>query len=127
MWENRVMNQTEHFSRKSILNWFGLGLLGLLVFGLLRMAHNDQPVAEPKEVAGPASIAQDLSSPLPAALLSPISAVQESPLPSPTTALELAARVPSPTAPSPTRFAEPGFHLTVLHTNDTWGYLNPCG
>ena len=103
------MNQTEHFSRKSILNWFGLGLLGLLVFGLLRMAHNDRPVPEPQEVAGPVSIAQDLSSPLPAALLSPISAVQESPL------------------PSPTRFAEPGFHLTVLHTNDTWGYLNPCG
>lgn len=121
------MNQTEHLSRKSILNWLGLGLLGLLVFGLLRLAHNDRPAAERQEVASPALIAQDLSSPLAAALLSPISAAQESPLPSPTAALESAVRAPSPTAPPPTRLSGPGFHLTVLHTNDTWGYLNPCG
>ena len=44
-----------------------------------------------------------------------------SPLPLPLTALK------SPVA-SPTVMASSGsFQLTVLHTNDTWGYLVPCG
>jgi hypothetical protein len=93
----------------------------------------------------PASITRDLSSPLPAALLSPMSPAQESPLPgtsratlaptalssplpSPTAVPELPVATPSPTAPSLTRPIGPDdFQVTVLHTNDTWGYLNPCG
>jgi hypothetical protein len=135
------MNQREHLLRQSFLNWLGLGLLGLLVFGLLHLSHNNQPEAEPQEAAEPAAITQDLSSPMPAALLSPISPAQESPLSGASTAtippLGLSSPLPSPTAalesatgapyPTPTRLSGPGFHLTVLHTNDTWGYLNPCG
>jgi 2',3'-cyclic-nucleotide 2'-phosphodiesterase (5'-nucleotidase family) len=31
----------------------------------------------------------------------------------------------SPLAPSPD--AKAGIHLTIVHSNDTWGYLTPCG
>jgi 2',3'-cyclic-nucleotide 2'-phosphodiesterase (5'-nucleotidase family) len=31
-------------------------------------------------------------------------------------------------APLPSQPAKTGpFELTILHTNDTWGYLDPCG
>ena len=43
------------------------------------------------------------------------------PSPSPT----LPPATPSPT-PQPTVRQEP-FTLTLLHTNDTWGYTRPCG
>jgi hypothetical protein len=33
---------------------------------------------------------------------------------------------PTP-APTPTLTRRTGVRLTVLHTNDTWGYLLPCG
>lgn len=35
--------------------------------------------------------------------------------------------VASPTARVPAPLTSPAFSLTVLHTNDTWGYLVPCG
>jgi hypothetical protein len=139
------MNQKESFPRRSILNWLGLGLIGLLMFGLLRLTQDDQIAAELQEASVPASVTQDLSSPLPAALLSPMSPSQESPLPgaltatlaptapssllpSPTAVPESPVAAPSPTAPPPAQpVGSDHFHLTVLHTNDTWGYLNPCG
>jgi hypothetical protein len=33
----------------------------------------------------------------------------------------------TPTALAAVSLPEGGFELTVLHTNDTWGYLLPCG
>ncbi len=37
------------------------------------------------------------------------------------------APVASPTARVSAPLTPPAFSLTVLHTNDTWGYLVPCG
>ncbi|MBC7252193.1 MAG: hypothetical protein H5T62_18185 [Anaerolineae bacterium] len=62
--------------------------------------------------------------------------LERAPQPSPTptaTATAVAAATSSPTptstptaSPSPT--SEPSaFELTILHTNDTWGYVYPCG
>ena len=44
-----------------------------------------------------------------------------SPLSSPLVALKSPVVSPKATAPAGS------FQLTVLHTNDTWGYLFPCG
>jgi 2',3'-cyclic-nucleotide 2'-phosphodiesterase (5'-nucleotidase family) len=43
------------------------------------------------------------------------------PLSSPLGALKSPVVLPMATAPAAS------FQLTVLHTNDTWGYLFPCG
>ena len=48
------------------------------------------------------------------------SGVMSTPIPTPTSTL---ARTSTPT-PTPT--PQP-IELTVLHTNDTWGYSEPCG
>lgn len=145
MCDNRSMNDKEPFPRRSILNWLGLALFGLLVFGLVRSTQDDQPAAERQEASSPASVTDDLSSPLPAALLAPTSPAQESPLvetsratlaptalssplPSPTALPESTVAHPSPTEPPQKQPAGADrFQVTVLHTNDTWGYLNPCG
>lgn len=50
--------------------------------------------------------------------------VNPSPLSSPLGALR--SPLPQPTAPA-ARQPSSTFSLTVLHTNDTWGYLLPCG
>jgi 2',3'-cyclic-nucleotide 2'-phosphodiesterase (5'-nucleotidase family) len=84
---------------KSIYNWLGLGLLALVALGLCYLTMSGRPETESDE-SPPAS--SPLSSPLPADLASPL------PTQAPLT-------------------AEATFELTVLHTNDTWGYLLPCG
>ena len=50
--------------------------------------------------------------------------VNPSPLTSPLGALK--SPLTRPTAPA-SRQPDYAFSLTVLHTNDTWGYLVPCG
>jgi hypothetical protein len=140
------MTQEEQRSNRSILNWLGLGALVLLVVGLVRLSGGNRPPAElpqaspspvtaedlvsPTRPASPDLVGltpsptrqtppeADLDSPLPASLTSPLSADLSSPLPSPVVSLP-----PTPTPP----VQVDGFHLTVLHTNDTWGYLLPCG
>jgi len=47
--------------------------------------------------------------------------------PPPAPVLSSAAPTPTPTIPpTPTPTPQP-ITLTVLHTNDTWGYVRPCG
>jgi len=66
--------------------------------------------------------------------------LEHAPQPSPTstatataTAVAAATSLPTPTStptppPSPSPTSEPSaFELTILHTNDTWGYVYPCG
>lgn len=48
-------------------------------------------------------------------------------VPTPTPVPPTAAPTPTPTRPpTPTPTPQP-ITLTVLHTNDTWGYVRPCG
>lgn len=144
--ENRGMSQEGQRPNRSIVNWLGLGALVLMVVGLIRLSGGNRPPAElpqpspslplagemtsPTAPASPELVgltpsptrqtppASDLDSPLPASLTSPLSADLSSPLPSPVVSLP-----PTPTSP----VQVDGFYLTVLHTNDTWGYLLPCG
>jgi hypothetical protein len=111
------MNHKEQQSDKSIRNWLGLGALALLVIGLIRLSGSAQPTAEAEDTAAPSITTLELTSPLPAEILSPLSSPLDSPLPTTMSASGSQAD----TAPVDS------FRLTVLHTNDTWGYLLPCG
>ena len=127
------MNHKEQHPDKSIRNWLGLGALALLVIGLIRLSGSTQLTAEAEDTAAPSittleltsplpaeipsRLPSPLDSPLPAEILSPLPPALDSPLPTPV----FAAVSETDTAPVD------GFRLTVLHTNDTWGYLLPCG
>lgn len=88
-----------------------------VVFGVLGAVAGGLWAMTPKET--PTAVAQSTSTPT------------LTPTPRPTST---ATAVPSPTplpetptvTPTPTPAAEP-FTLTLLHTNDTWGYTQPCG
>ena len=110
-------------TRSSIWNWLGLALLLLLVVALILLSRGGERAAElaPAERSSPlAALASPLSaqeSPLAVALTSPLPAAQVRPTPS-----------PSPTLAAPMATAPAGdLELTLLHSNDTWGYLAPCG
>ncbi len=112
---------------KSLYNWLGLGVLALIALGLGYLTMSGRPEAESDEslpslqlspssqVATQVATQVAATSPLaaPSQLTSPLSANLASPLPT---------QAP-PTAEAPAT----SFELTVLHTNDTWGYLLPCG
>jgi len=119
--------------RSPILNWLGLAVLVLLVVALILLSRGGEQAAERSSPL--AVLASPLSaheSPLAAALLSPLPGTRATaiPSPSPTVAEALVTRIPSPspTVPAPTAtVAAGGLRLTLVHTNDTWGYLLPCG
>jgi hypothetical protein len=112
LWDNHPMAQNEGFPRRSILNWLGVGALALLAVGLIQLSKEAQPARVPKRTSPQASPTVDLSSPLTAAMSSPLAA-----------ATTVATAKPSPTSTA----SAADFQLTVLHTNDAWGYLLPCG
>lgn len=60
--------------------------------------------------------------------LSSCSGIASTPTPTPTfTPTKTPTATPTPTStPTPTPTPRP-VELTVLHTNDTWGYSEPCG
>lgn len=80
-----------------VFTFFCLSMAALLGIGLVGLTACTQPAPAPVNPS-------PLSSPL---------GVLKSPLTLPTAAA--------------TRQTIPTFSLTVLHTNDTWGYLVPCG
>ena len=98
---------------KSIYNWLGLGLLALIALGLCYLTMSGRPETESDESPASLQPSPPTLSPLApsSSLASPLSADLVSPLPT--------------QAPPTTEAAF--FELTVLHTNDTWGYLLPCG
>jgi MFS superfamily sulfate permease-like transporter len=94
------MNQTNKI--KSIIQWLSAGLLVLIVAGLVYLIAGGRPTSWPSQLSPLAA--------RPAAAVSPL--VEARPTPA--------------TAPVPTVALLP-LELTVVHTNDTWGYLLPCG
>ena len=94
---------------KSIYNWLGLGVLALIVLGLGYVTMSSRPETKPDEAPSP-----PLLPPSPLTASSPLSA-------------DLASPLPTQAPPTLTTEAILPFELTVLHTNDTWGYLLPCG
>ena len=110
---------------RSIFNWLGLGILALLVVGLIWQSGGTRPIDEPQKTVSPAFLTLDLSSPLVAEMSSPVSAALNSPLPEQEPA-PVPSSVPTP-IPTAVQVHVNDIQLTVLHTNDTWGYLLPCG
>ncbi len=93
---------------KSIYNWLGLGVLALIVLGLGYVTMSGRTETKPDETLSPP--------PLP-----------PSPLASSPLSADLASPLPTQAPPTLTAEAILPFELTVLHSNDTWGYLLPCG
>jgi hypothetical protein len=98
------MNQTQPPANKSVYNWLGAGVLVLVVLGLFYLSANDQPADETDTPSA------TLSSPLSFAPSSPLAVALNSPLSESHASEDLGA-----------------LRLTLLHSNDTWGYLSPCG
>jgi hypothetical protein len=124
---------------RQAVNLLGLGILVLLAIGVFYLSR-DLPVPTESDETGPSLVSPlDRSSPLSAAASSPISPRTSSPLPSPLAVPGSALQPPPsvsdsplpPTAsvilPHPDAVPSADIQLTVLHTNDTWGYLMPCG
>jgi len=95
--------------------------LGLALLGVFYLTARHQP-----------AILSETHSPLLSPLVhgtSPLAVLTRAPLPMNT---EVPVLTPTstlwPTAPPVISSDEPAdLTLTVLHTNDTWGYLGPCG
>jgi len=83
------------------------GALGAVAGGLWAMAPR----------ATPPVVAQSTPAPVATSTTRPTSTATAVPSPTP---------LPQTPTPTPTSPAQP-FTLTLLHTNDTWGYTEPCG
>ena len=134
------MDQDASSSTKPILSWLGLGILLLALLALVLFSQGSEPPSEPARstifspivestlfptaIGSPSPLSAALNSPVlanvtpikPEQILQPVPAPPDSALPP--------ATDPGPALPTT---SEDDFHLTVLHTNDTWGYLLPCG
>jgi hypothetical protein len=136
---------TKKRSRPNIL--FPLLAIGILVAVLIGVVVRQ--LAQPSTPEATPVAAQSGSLPLPTPDPSPNQATAASPAPGSTAILGVAPTPtppprPSPTSPTPAvppTAAAPvweqvygaldasggGTDLLILHTNDTWGYLDPCG
>jgi hypothetical protein len=141
MWDNTGVNPTRQSYFKSTFGWLVTGVLIFMIVVVnltVGCQSTDEPRERPSPTDSPSSpLTSALSSPLPDALSSPLTPTLSSPLsvapnaPQPVeTPPTMASPLPSPTIDVlPTLSTGPSspFQLTVLHTNDTWGYLLPCG
>ena len=143
MWDNPSVNPTRqsYVESTSTSRWLVTGVL-ILMFVVVNLTVGCQSTGEPQERPSPTDglsspLTSALSSPLPDALSSPLALTLSAPLsagpnaPQPAeTPPVIVSPLPSPTIDVlPTLTAGPSstLQLTVLHTNDTWGYLLPCG
>jgi hypothetical protein len=105
-------------SRKNIPRWLApaaivLGLICIVAgFGLLTW--------RPGSVSASGQTASSAVLLTPTAIQVPTLALMVTSAPTP---------LPTPTAKQPVSLAETGatFTLTIVHSNDTWGYTEPCG
>jgi hypothetical protein len=101
------MKQTD--KRKTIVQVLSVALLLAIIVGVFYLIGGGRPVSQPGQLLSPLSPL----SPLPTSTLLAM-APTRAPLPTPSAS-------PQPTAPPPP------LELTVIQSNDTWGYLLPCG
>jgi hypothetical protein len=102
-------------------------LLGLLCagVGLLVLIWRPETVLSVLAVATPTEALSPSLTPVPSA--TPTATIRPTNTPSPTETPP--PTEPAPTATQPAAAANPAdtFPLTILHSNDTWGYTLPCG
>jgi hypothetical protein len=133
------MSLKEPSSGKHIVIFLGLGILILVAVGVTRLSKGSRASPEAEGTTSSQLSALDLTSPLPTVPFSPVQADVASPL-SPTRVLQdaslpstigvpqsLLPPTPTTTLPLPDAGENADIQLTILHTNDTWGYLLPCG
>jgi hypothetical protein len=108
--------------------WLILPILLVLALAACRPAEPDleltaheAPVESPLATQGPPAAPLEAAPPPTSPLATPVAAVR-SPV-QPPIAVTRAAGV-QPTAPA---VEEGAVRLIVMHTNDTWGYYDPCG
>ena len=99
------------------LEWCWLVILIAMLLGACRPVEQSSPVeVEPTVQAQNVSVATPTAE---AALVSPLDSPLTSPLVTPVAADAL-------NSPLPEGAGVPA-DLVILHTNDTWGYYDPCG
>ncbi len=113
------------------------GLVSILVLlGCAGCRVPVTPMGGPTET--PCEACQAPESPLVASLNSPLAIPSSNPTPSIPPAAPIRTARPSAQPPRATPtlvvktstvvpFDEAAFNLTIVHSNDTWGYLDPCG
>ena len=122
------MRHREEFPGRSILSWLGLAALVLLVIALIRLSDSGRSTAEPDETSSPPFTTPDLFSPVPSQTSGHASSAVDSPLPASASSplsMDLGSPLPAASPAAPTSTVP--LRLVVFHTNDTWGYLLPCG
>jgi hypothetical protein len=95
-----------------------LGLVCIVVgFGLLTWSPSSAAAPNRLVVRVPPTVPK-IELPTLALVLTSAPAIVLSPTP-----------LPTPTATEPVSLVETGavFNLTIVHSNDTWGYTQPCG
>ena len=97
-------------------------LTGLFVILLGLAGCRSASESEPTEKSS-----SPLSSPLGTVLASPLPMTLASPLPTPSLTPSLVPSLSPTVRPTIAARPETALALGVLHTNDTWGYLLPCG
>ena len=132
------MSLREPSSGKHIVIFLGLGILILVAVGVARLSRGSRLSPEAEGTTSSRLSAPDLRSTLPTLAFSPIQADVASPLSPPrvlqdaslpsTIGVPQSPLPPTSTTTLPLPDAEKAdIQLTILHTNDTWGYLLPCG
>jgi hypothetical protein len=121
--------------KRDVRGWLALGavLLGLLyvvagVWVLSRSSSARAARLEPQETATPVLPATPTALATATRRPDPTPTPQASNTPVEPTSTATSTPLPSPTASKPV--VEPGdgiLDLTIVHTNDAWGYLLPCG
>jgi len=107
--------------KPSLRHWLAAGSLGLALLGVFYLTARHQPSILSETRSPLLSPLAQATSPLVVATSAPPPVNVEVPSPAPTS-------TSWPTSPpAPMSSQSPNLTLTVLHTNDTWGYLRPCG
>ena len=133
------MSPRETILRKQTTFFMGLVVLILVAFGFSCTAGDSGITTEPYETLSSQFSAPSLTSPLATVVSSPIQAdVAPTPFPTsvskgpslpPMVGVPYSPLLPAPTLTLPVSEAAQNadLQLSILHSNDTWGYLLPCG
>ncbi|MBN1888551.1 MAG: hypothetical protein JW850_11195 [Thermoflexales bacterium] len=95
--------------RKTVIQMLSIALLLCIIVGVFYLISGGRPLSWPGQLLSPLSPLSPLTTPTSLAM-----APKHVPIPTPTAS-------PQPAVPPPP------IDLTVIQSNDTWGYLLPCG
>lgn len=116
-------------SKPKVAGWLALGAiaLGILLTTIGLWILSWHPHTQPASAAAGEPTTTHIAAVLPTSTRQPATPTPQpaTPTPLPPTATAVPTQTPEPPTPSPTA-SEP-LELAIVHSNDTWGYTQPCG